>query len=83
MTYYAEARGSVTTEDIHEGGILRYEKDSMMYCDLWRFSSKAERDSFVNESDDHTEISSKEARKQHKEQFNYWNPSRKGLNHNQ
>ena len=72
MTYYAEARGSVTTEAIREGGILRYEKDSLMYCDLWRFPSKAERDSFVNESGDHTEISSKEAREQHKEQFNYW-----------
>ena len=40
--------------------------------DLWRFNSKQKRDDFVNESADNNQISSKEAKQKHKEQFNYW-----------
>lgn len=40
--------------------------------DLHRFNSKKERDDFVDESDFAEEISSAEARENHKEQFSYW-----------
>ena len=58
--YYATATGNLVTEDIYEGGILRYEANSEPYCDLFKFSSKKERDEFVGESNNHKSITVKE-----------------------
>lgn len=70
--FYAECIGQHVTENIYEGGFLRYEKDSQPYCDLWRFDNEEERDSFVNEEEHRTSISTEDAVKTHKDQFNYW-----------
>lgn len=40
--------------------------------DLHRFCTKRERDEFVEESEHASVISSKDARKYHKEQFRWW-----------
>lgn len=68
--FYAESHGQGITEDIYEGGFLRYEADSMPYCDLLRFSTKKERDLFVSESSDSNSISAVDARKKHIDQYN-------------
>jgi len=52
--------------------MLRYAKGSHLYCDLFRFASKKERDDFVKESGSHAAISAKDAKREHKEQFAYW-----------
>jgi hypothetical protein len=70
--YYAETYGQSIEEDVYEGGFLRYEKDSEPYCDLFRFETKKERDTFVEESNAKT-ITAKEAKIKHREQFLYWN----------
>lgn len=70
--FYAQSFGQSVTEDIYEGGCLRYKKDSQPYCDLHRFDTEEERDSFVDDSEDTNSISTEEAMTGHKEQFNYW-----------
>jgi len=70
--YYAEATGFSITEDIYEGEMLLYEKDTEPYCDLFRFDTKKQRDIFVEESASHSKISAQDARRYHKDQFNYW-----------
>jgi|SaaInlV_165m_DNA_2_1040747.scaffolds.fasta_scaffold10805_5 hypothetical protein len=70
-TYYAESHGFVITEDIYEGGSLRYPKNSEPYTDLWRFNSKADRDAFVDEDNSHNAITAADARREHRERFAY------------
>lgn len=71
--FYAESKGFMVTEDIYEGGFLRYEKDSQPYCDLFRFDTEEERSLFINNSENATSISAIEAMKNHEDQFHYWN----------
>jgi len=71
--YYARSCGQMITEDIYEGGFLRYEKDSEPYCDLHRFDTERERDSYVDNTDSNTTaIRASEALKYHSEQMNHW-----------
>ncbi len=72
-TWYAQSHGQNITEDIYEGGFLRYEKNSEPYCDLYRFYCKAERDAFIAESPETcNSIGAKQAMVDHNEQFSYW-----------
>lgn len=49
------------------------ELDDLEFCDLWRFTSKKERDMFVTERSDRAYVvTADKARKYHKEQFAYW-----------
>ena len=70
--FYAESKGFSVTEDIYEGGFLRYEKDSQPYCDLFRFSTEDERDTFIENGEQKNKISAEDALEHHKDQFNYW-----------
>jgi hypothetical protein len=70
-TYYAESHGFGITEDVYEGGFLRYPKNSEPFTDLWRFNSKVERDDFVDDSNSHNAITAADARREHKERFAY------------
>ncbi len=74
-TFYAIANGQSITEDIYEGGFLRYEKNSEPYSDLHRFNSKKERDNFVEDSDSHSAITLSEIKKDkhYSEQYKYFN----------
>jgi len=60
---YAINEGHSVTEDIYEGGYLRYPAYSQPYCDLLAFKTKHERDKHVNNSVDITSITVKEINK--------------------
>lgn len=48
------------------------EVHGQQYCDLWRFNSKKERDSFCHDSTGRNSITLVVAKKKHIDQFNYW-----------
>ncbi len=54
--FYAIANGHGLNEDIYAAGCVMHSVEDSAYSDLMRFSSKKERDNFVDESDDHHAI---------------------------
>lgn len=52
--------------------IAIYQDDQDLVNDLFRFDTKAGRDSFVEERDYSESITRKEAEQKYKEQFAYW-----------
>lgn len=51
-----------------------YQEDSSVYVnDLHRFTTKKERDQYVENDSDTAVVTRKEAQIEYKEQFKYWN----------
>jgi hypothetical protein len=68
-TFYAELTIESNIEYVPGFGDI----DTSGACDLHKFDSKKERDSFVEDHSDCKQISAKDAKKEHSEQFRYLN----------